>query len=49
MVLAVSDSRGIGQIHTTRLNGEALSVEPGTGLMNELQGDPYAACGGEFE
>ncbi|MGG7446273.1 cell envelope integrity protein CreD [Kosakonia oryzendophytica] len=38
MVLAVSDSRGIGQIHTTRLNGEALSVEPGTGLMSELQG-----------
>lgn len=38
MVLAVSDARGIGQIHTTRLNGEALSVEPGTGLMSELQG-----------
>lgn len=38
MVLAVSDSRGIGQIHTTRLNGEALSAEPGTGLMSELQG-----------
>lgn len=38
MVLAVSDSRGIGQIHTTRLNGETLSVEPGTGLMSELQG-----------
>lgn len=38
LVLALSDSRGIGQLRTTRLNGETLSVEPGTGLASDLQG-----------
>jgi len=38
LVLALSDSRGIGQLRTTRLNGEILNVEPGTGLASDLQG-----------
>ncbi|MGY5958537.1 cell envelope integrity protein CreD [Kosakonia sp. BK9b] len=38
MVLAVSDSRGIGQVRSSLLNGETLNVEPGTQLMSELQG-----------
>lgn len=38
LVLAVGDARGIGQLHSAKLNGEALNVEPGTGLSRELEG-----------
>jgi inner membrane protein len=38
IVLAVSDSRGIGLVRSTSVNGEALRVEPGTGLTSDLQG-----------
>ncbi|WP_318369032.1 cell envelope integrity protein CreD [Enterobacter sp.] len=37
-VLMVSDSRGIGQVRATKINGETLSVEPGTGLTSDLEG-----------
>lgn len=38
VVFAVSDARGIGQVRTMKVNGETFSVEPGSGLMSDLQG-----------
>lgn len=38
VVLLVSDARGIGQVKMTKMNGEPLSVEPGTGLPRDLEG-----------
>lgn len=38
IVLAVSDARGIGQVQTMKINGESLTVEPGSGLTSEMQG-----------
>lgn len=38
VVLALSDARGIGQVQTMKLNGESLTVEPGSGLMSDMQG-----------
>jgi inner membrane protein len=38
VVLALSDARGIGQVQTLKINGEALTVEPGSGLQSDMQG-----------
>jgi inner membrane protein len=38
VVIAMSDARGIGQIQTMKINGESLTVEPGSGLASDMQG-----------
>ncbi|MGK9172498.1 cell envelope integrity protein CreD [Yokenella regensburgei] len=38
VVLALSDARGIGQVQTMKINGETLTVEPGSGLVSNMQG-----------
>lgn len=38
VVFALSDARGIGQVQAMKINGESLTVEPGTGLVSEMPG-----------
>ncbi len=38
LVIGVGDARGIGTVKVAKINGEALSVEPGTGVYGTLAG-----------
>ncbi|MFG6073341.1 cell envelope integrity protein CreD [Enterobacter ludwigii] len=38
LVIGVGDARGIGTVKVAKINGEALSVEPGTGVYGTLTG-----------
>lgn len=38
LVIGVGDARGIGTVKFAKINGEALSVEPGTGVYGTLAG-----------
>lgn len=38
IVVGVGDARGIGAVSISKINGEALTVEPGSGVSGELPG-----------